>query len=76
MSRILARRSETTAPDAAAVTDAASAPSSGTTGPRQPEAVALYLASGYTPRFDPALPAEQIGIHAFDKSLLTEGVRA
>ena len=47
-----------------------------TTGPRQPEAVALYLASGYTPRFDPALPAEQIGIHAFDKSLVTEGVRA
>lgn len=24
-----------------------------TTGPRQPEAVALYLAGGYTPRFDP-----------------------
>ena len=47
-----------------------------TTGPRQPEAVALYLASGYTPRFDRALPAEQIGIHAFDKALVTEGVRA
>lgn len=47
-----------------------------TTGFRQPEAVALYLASGYTPRFDPALPAEEIGIHAFDKSLVTEGVRA
>lgn len=47
-----------------------------TTGFRQPEAVALYLASGYTPRFDPSLPAEEIGIHAFDKSLVTEGVRA
>ena len=27
-----------------------------TTGPRQPEAVALYLAAGYTPLFDPAVP--------------------
>lgn len=47
-----------------------------TTGPRQPEAIALYLASGYTPRFDTSLPPEQVGIHAFDKSLVTEGVRA
>ena len=47
-----------------------------TTGPRQPEAVRLYLASGYTPRFDPALPAADIGIHAFDKTLVTEGARA
>ena len=27
-----------------------------TTGPRQPEAKALYLAAGWTPLFDPALP--------------------
>jgi GNAT superfamily N-acetyltransferase len=27
-----------------------------TTGPRQPEAVALYLAAGYTPLFDPLRP--------------------
>jgi len=27
-----------------------------TTGPRQPEAVALYLAAGWTPLFDPAVP--------------------
>lgn len=47
-----------------------------TTGPRQPEAIALYLASGYTPRFDTSLPAEKVGIHTFDKSLVTEGVRA
>ena len=47
-----------------------------TTGFRQPEAVALYLSSGYTPRFDPSRPAEEIGIHAFDKSLVTEGAPA
>ncbi|WP_194819406.1 GNAT family N-acetyltransferase [Nocardia sp. XZ_19_385] len=40
-----------------------------TTGWRQPEAVALYLAVGYTALFDPALPAEQIGAHAFEKVL-------
>ncbi|GAA1836962.1 GNAT family N-acetyltransferase [Agromyces salentinus] len=47
-----------------------------TTGPRQPEAVALYLASGYVPRFDPSRPAEEIGIHGFDKHLDTAGVLA
>jgi len=39
------------------------------TGPRQPEAVRLYLAAGYTPLFDPALPPEQIVIHHFEKEL-------
>ena len=45
-----------------------------TTGPRQPEAVRLYLRSGYEPLFDPSRPAEEIGIHAFRKALVTEGV--
>jgi len=40
-----------------------------TTGPRQPEAVALYLGAGYTPLFDPALPADRVGIHPFAKTL-------
>ncbi len=40
-----------------------------TTGWRQPEAVALYLAMGYTPLYDPALPAEDIGPHPFEKQL-------
>jgi GNAT superfamily N-acetyltransferase len=40
-----------------------------TTGPRQPEAKELYLRTGYTPLFDPALPPEEIVIHAFAKSL-------
>jgi GNAT superfamily N-acetyltransferase len=51
-----------------------------TTGPRQPEAKALYLAAGWTPLFDPAvprptdpaalraLPVEQ-RLYAFEKSL-------
>ena len=39
------------------------------TGPRQPEAVRLYLGAGYTPLFDPALAADQIGIHHFEKEL-------
>ena len=39
------------------------------TGPRQPEAVRLYLATGYTPLFDPALTPEQIVIHHFEKEL-------
>ena len=39
------------------------------TGPRQPEAVRLYLGSGYTPLFDPALTPEEIGIHFFEKEL-------
>ncbi len=38
-----------------------------TTGWRQPEAVALYLAAGYTALFDPAVPAEEIGPHPFEK---------
>lgn len=40
-----------------------------TTGPRQPEAVRLYLKNGYTPLFDPAREAEEIGIHGFTKDL-------
>lgn len=39
------------------------------TGPRQPEATALYLASGYTPLYEVTLPAEQVGEHAFEKKL-------
>jgi GNAT superfamily N-acetyltransferase len=42
-----------------------------TTGWRQPEAVALYLAMGYTPLYDPSLRAEDIGPHAFEKQLGT-----
>lgn len=41
-----------------------------TTGPRQPEAVALYLKSGYTPRYDPELSADHVGVHPFDKLLV------
>ncbi|MGH3580692.1 MAG: GNAT family N-acetyltransferase [Mycobacterium sp.] len=40
-----------------------------TTGPRQPEAVALYLSTGYTALYDRSLPPEQIGVHAFEKRL-------
>lgn len=40
-----------------------------TTGPRQPEAKALYLAAGYAPGFDTNAPSERIGKHAFTKSL-------
>ncbi|MBO1739221.1 GNAT family N-acetyltransferase [Leifsonia sp. TF02-11] len=40
-----------------------------TTGPRQPEAKALYLATGYSPLFDSSLPAEEVGIHPFQKSV-------
>lgn len=40
-----------------------------TTGPRQPEAVALYLRAGYTPLFDGALTAEEVGVHPFEKAL-------
>ncbi|TQC49115.1 GNAT family N-acetyltransferase [Rhodococcus sp. WS4] len=42
-----------------------------TTGPRQPEAVALYLAAGYTPLFDRSLPPQDVGIHGFEKALPT-----
>jgi GNAT superfamily N-acetyltransferase len=41
-----------------------------TTGWRQPEAVALYLAAGYTALYNPSLPAEDIGRHPFDKVLV------
>lgn len=42
-----------------------------TTGPAQPEAVALYLRTGYTPGFDPEhYPANQVP-HPFSKNLLT-----
>ncbi|GAA1626488.1 GNAT family N-acetyltransferase [Leucobacter chromiireducens] len=41
-----------------------------TTGPRQPEAVALYLGTGFTPHFDPARPAAEIGVHPFTKDLV------
>lgn len=47
-----------------------------TTGPKQPEAVRLYLRSGYAPQFDPTQPAAEIGIHAFRKFLRPEGVPA
>ncbi|MGA7135102.1 MAG: GNAT family N-acetyltransferase [Mycobacterium sp.] len=41
-----------------------------TTGWRQPEAVALYLAAGYTPLFDRSRSSEEIGRHPFEKSLV------
>jgi GNAT superfamily N-acetyltransferase len=41
-----------------------------TTGWRQPEAVALYLAAGYTPLYDESLPSEEIGRHPFEKPLV------
>jgi GNAT superfamily N-acetyltransferase len=40
-----------------------------TTGPRQPEAVALYLSAGYRPLYDQSLPAEEVGVHPFEKDL-------
>ncbi|GAA1460611.1 GNAT family N-acetyltransferase [Williamsia maris] len=40
-----------------------------TTGWRQPEAVALYLAAGYTALYDPSVPAEEIGPHPFEKRI-------
>ena len=40
------------------------------TGWRQPEAVALYLAAGYTPLFDRSLRSEEIGRHPFEKLLV------
>ena len=42
------------------------------TGPRQPEAVALYRKAGYTALFDESLPPEVVVIHHFEKSLTTE----
>ena len=38
-----------------------------TTGPRQPEAAGLYLATGYTPLFDTGTDPEEIGPLAFEK---------
>ncbi|WP_456825113.1 GNAT family N-acetyltransferase [Cellulomonas sp. P5_E12] len=43
-----------------------------TTGPRQPEAAALYLATGFTPLFDTAADPEDIGPLAFEKWLCTD----
>ncbi|NJQ02894.1 GNAT family N-acetyltransferase [Streptomyces sp. PLAI1-29] len=40
-----------------------------TTGPRQPEARGLYLATGYTPLFDTGADPETIGPLAFEKHL-------
>ncbi len=40
------------------------------TGPRQPEAVRLYLATNYTPLFDPSLDADEIVFHHFRKELV------
>lgn len=40
-----------------------------TTGWRQPEAVGLYLAAGYTALYDATRPAEEIGPHPFEKFL-------
>ncbi|MYS93780.1 MULTISPECIES: GNAT family N-acetyltransferase [Streptomyces] len=40
-----------------------------TTGPRQPEARALYLAAGYTPLFDTEADPESIGPLPFEKHL-------
>jgi GNAT superfamily N-acetyltransferase len=39
------------------------------TGPRQPEAVSLYLSTGYRALYDTSLPPERVGAHAFDKDL-------
>ncbi|MET0787643.1 MAG: GNAT family N-acetyltransferase [Cellulomonas sp.] len=43
-----------------------------TTGPRQPEAAALYLATGFTPLFDTDADPEGIGPLAFEKWLCTD----
>jgi len=43
-----------------------------TTGPRQPEAAALYLSTGWTPLFDTSLEPEEIGPLAFEKWLCPE----
>ncbi|MFC5948882.1 GNAT family N-acetyltransferase [Pseudonocardia lutea] len=40
-----------------------------TTGPRQPEAQQLYLATGYTPLYDRSRDPEEIGPHPFEKHL-------
>ncbi|HEY5835619.1 GNAT family N-acetyltransferase [Streptomyces sp.] len=43
-----------------------------TTGPRQPEARALYLATGYRPLFDTAADPETIGPLNFEKHLAAD----
>ncbi|MGA6228137.1 GNAT family N-acetyltransferase [Streptomyces umbrinus] len=43
-----------------------------TTGPRQPEARGLYLATGYTPLFDTSANPESIGPLPFEKHLPAE----
>ncbi|MFI6014588.1 GNAT family N-acetyltransferase [Streptomyces sp. NPDC051243] len=43
-----------------------------TTGPRQPEARGLYLATGYTPLFDTEADPESIGPLPFEKHLPAE----
>lgn len=40
-----------------------------TTGPRQPEAKALYTTAGYTPLFDTDAAPESVGVLAFEKWL-------
>jgi GNAT superfamily N-acetyltransferase len=40
------------------------------TGPRQPEAAALYLATGYRPLYDLTADPETVGEHSFEKSLV------
>ena len=37
------------------------------TGPRQPEAVRLYIGAGYTPQYDGSLSPDEVGIHPFRK---------
>lgn len=39
------------------------------TGPRQPEAVRLYLRLGYTPQFDVDADPATVGIHYFEKAV-------
>ncbi|WP_265522381.1 GNAT family N-acetyltransferase [Oerskovia flava] len=46
-----------------------------TTGPRQPEAAGLYLATGYTALFDRAAEPETLGPLAFEKWLCTDTPR-
>lgn len=43
-----------------------------TTGPRQPEAAALYVATGYTPLFDTTADPETVGPLPFEKWLVPD----
>lgn len=45
-----------------------------TTGPRQPEAVKLYLSLGYTPLFDVNADPEDVVHLAFEKEVTSSGV--